>query len=136
MQDQLDSYIKTTYKKRWEFFSEGELKCKGTGEINMNEEFMKKLIALRKKLDQHIKIISGYRHLAYNDVIGGNRNSPHLQGNAVDIACHGSKAYKIIRIASEQGFMGIGIKQHGPKEDRFIHLDMDDYVTPTMWSYK
>ena len=56
-------------KKRWEFFSEDDLRCKGTGEINMNEEFMKKLVALRKELDQHMNIISGYRHMAYNDVI-------------------------------------------------------------------
>ena len=80
-------------KKRWEFFSEDDLRCKGTGEINMNEEFMKKLIALRKELDQHMNIISGYRHMAYNDVLGGNRDSPHLRGKAVDIACHGKKAY-------------------------------------------
>ena len=42
-------------KKRWEFFSEDELRCKGTGELNMDEGFMAKLIALRKELDQHIK---------------------------------------------------------------------------------
>jgi len=123
-------------KKRWEFFSEDELRCKGTGEINMDESFMKQLIALRKELDQHMHIISGYRHMAYNDVIGGNRDSPHLKGKAVDVACHGKKAYNIIRLATEHGFKGIGIKQHGSKEDRFVHLDMDSYTSPTIWSYK
>ena len=102
----------------------------------MNEEFMKRLVALRKELDQHMNIISGYRHMAYNDVIGGSRNSPHLRGIAVDIACHGKKAYNIIRLATEHGFKGIGIKQHGSKEDRFVHLDMDDHQSPTIWSYK
>ena len=105
-------------KKRWEFFSEDELRCKGTGEIDMDEEFMKKLVALRRELNQYMKITSGYRHLAYSDVIGGNRDSPHLQGKAVDVACHSKKAYNIIRLATEHGFMGIGIKQHGSKEGR------------------
>ena len=123
-------------KKRWEVFSEDVLRCKGTGEINMDEGFMKRLIALRKELDQHMHIISGYRHMAYNDVIGGNRDSPHLKGKAVDVACHGKKAYNIIRLAIEHGFMGLGIKQHGSKEDRFVHLDMDSYTSPTIWSYK
>ena len=30
--------------KRWKYFSEDELRCKGTGEIKMMEEFMDKLI--------------------------------------------------------------------------------------------
>ena len=123
-------------KKRWEFFSEDDLRCKGTSEVNMDEEFMKRLVALRRELDQHMHIISGYRHMAYNDVLGGTRDSPHLQGKAVDVACHGKKAYNIIRLATEHGFKGIGIKQHGSKEDRFVHLDMDEYTTPTIWSYK
>ena len=38
--------------KRWKYFSEDELRCKGTGEIKMNEEFMTKLIELREKLNQ------------------------------------------------------------------------------------
>ncbi len=33
---------------RWEFFSEQELSCRGTYECEMNEEFMKKRVRLRK----------------------------------------------------------------------------------------
>ena len=139
MEDQLYSYIKTTTEKRWEFFSEDELRCKGTDEINMDEEFMKKLIALRRELNQYMKIISGYMHIAYGDVIGTTRDSPHLLGKAVDIACHGKKAYNIIRIGIENGFTGIGVKQHGEKEDRFVHLDTmknGEISRPMFWSYK
>jgi uncharacterized protein YcbK (DUF882 family) len=139
MEDQLYSYIKTTSVKRWEFFSEDELRCKGTDELDMDEEFMKKLIALRKQLNQYFKIISGYRHMAYNDILGKNRDSPHLLGKAVDIACHGRKAYNIIRIGIEHGFTGIGVKQHGEKEDRFVHLDTmsnGERSRPMFWSYK
>ena len=136
MEDQLYSYIKTTTEKRWEFFSEDELRCKGTDEINMDEEFMKKLIALRRELNQYMKIISGYMHIAYGDVIGTTRDSPHLLGKAVDIACHGKKAYNIIRLGMVHGFTGIGVKQHGEKMERFVHLDTDNHSYPTIWSYK
>jgi hypothetical protein len=29
---------------RWKYFSEDELRCKGTGEVNMDELFMDKLV--------------------------------------------------------------------------------------------
>jgi len=123
----------------WEFFSVQELKCKGTDEINMDEQFMKKLVALRKELNQPMIVTSGYRHAAYNQVVGGVRNSPHIYGKAVDIACHGKKAYSIIRLGIKYGFTGFGVKQHGPYEKRFIHLDTmsnDDHPRPYIWSYK
>ena len=123
----------------WEFFSVQELKCKGTDGINMDEQFMKKLEALRKELNQPMIVTSGYRHAAYNQVVGGVRNSPHIYGKAVDIACHGKKAYNIIRLGMKYSFTGIGVKQHGPHEKRFIHLDTmpnDDHPRPYIWSYK
>ena len=121
------------------FFSANELRCKGTSEIDMDEKFMQKLIALRKELNQPMIITSGYRHLAYNSVVGGSRNSPHLYGKAVDVACYGKRAYNIIKLGCKYGFTGIGVKQHGPHEKRFIHLDtMPDGENPRpfIWSYK
>ena len=123
----------------WEFFSVQELKCKGTDEIDMDEQFMKKLVTLRKDLNQPMIVTSGYRHLAYNQVVGGVRNSPHIYGKAVDIACHGKKAYNLIRLGIKHGFTGFGVKQNGPREKRFIHLDTmsnDDHPRPYIWSYK
>ena len=55
--------------KRWKYFSEEELRCKGTGELKMMEEFMSKLIKLREKLGQPMVISSGYRTLEYNERI-------------------------------------------------------------------
>ena len=77
--------------------------------------------------------------MAYNDILGKTRDSPHLLGKAVDIACHGKKAYNIIRIGMAHGFTGIGVKQHGEKEDRFVHLDTmnnGERHRPMFWSYK
>ncbi len=36
----------------WDFFTEDELRCKGTDECNMDEEFMEMLVALRYAYDK------------------------------------------------------------------------------------
>ena len=56
---------------RWKYFSEEELRCKGTGEVHMDEKFMSKLDELRDKLKQPMTISSGYRSESHNLAIGG-----------------------------------------------------------------
>tara|TARA_R110000803_G_scaffold28051_1_gene65229 strand:- start:1593 stop:1985 length:393 start_codon:yes stop_codon:yes gene_type:complete len=127
--------------KRWKYFSEEELRCKGTGEVKMMEEFMNKLILLREKLNQPMVISSGYRTPEHNERIGGSKKSAHILGKAVDIVCSGEKAHAILTLALELGFTGIGVKQHGDHKSRFIHLDTVDngvegIPRPWVWSYK
>ena len=93
--------------KRWKYFSEDELRCKGTGEIKMNEEFMTKLIELREKLNQPMVITSGYRSPEHNKRIGGSSKSAHICGLAVDVGCSGAKAHEIVKLAMELGFQGL-----------------------------
>lgn len=125
---------------RWEFFSEQELSCRGTDECEMNEEFMEKLVRLRKKFNKPMIISSGFRSQAHNSAINGARHSPHLLGRAVDILCHGKDAYRLIGLAIDNGMTGIGVQQRGDYESRFIHVD--DIVKskvhhrPWIWSYK
>lgn len=123
----------------WKFFSDNELKCKGTNEIHMDEEFMEKLVAIRDKLNLPMTITSGYRSKEHNKSIGGAKNSPHLHGKAVDIACYGEKAYQIVQLALEEGFTGIGVKQKGTHGARFIHIDTMEVgplvPRPWIWSY-
>ena len=69
----------------WIYFSRKEMECKGTGECDMNEGFMSKLIKVREKYNKPMIITSGFRHPAHNMVVGGARNSPHTQGRAADI---------------------------------------------------
>tara|TARA_R100000329_G_C7545078_1_gene192502 strand:- start:198 stop:602 length:405 start_codon:yes stop_codon:yes gene_type:complete len=127
--------------KRWKYFSEEELRCKGTGELKMMEEFMAKLILLREKVNQPLVISSGYRTPEYNKRIGGSSKSAHILGQAVDIVCSGTKAHTILMHALELGFTGIGVKQHGDHKSRFIHLDtvktgVEGIPRPWVWSYK
>jgi len=124
----------------WEYFTEDELKCKGTDECDMDEEFMARLVALRKEFNEPMVISSGYRHASYNQVIGGAKNSPHLYGKAVDVLVSGKTAYRLMKMAMQHGFTGIGISQRGPHEGRFLHIDTMDssdiHPRPWIWSYK
>ena len=124
----------------WIYFTEEELACKGTDECDMHPEFMEKLIAVREDYNQPMIITSGYRHLAYNDTIGGAKNSPHLYGRAVDVKVAGGDALRLIGAALRHGMRGIGVKQRGDHDRRFIHLDdmpqSDDHPRPWIWSYK
>ena len=121
------------------YFSEDELRCKGTDECSMNDSFMEKLINIRSELDRPMIINSGYRHPAHNSAIGGVKDSPHVFGRAVDIAAIGEVAYEIVRLAIKNGMTGIGVAQRGAHERRFIHLDdmsSDTHPRPWIWSYK
>ena len=124
----------------WIYFTEQELACKGTDECDMHPEFMEKLIAVREDYNQPMIITSGYRHLAYNDTIGGAKNSPHLYGRAVDIKVAGGDALRLIKMALRHGMTGVGVKQRGDHDRRFIHLDdmpqSDTHPRPWIWSYK
>ena len=62
-------------KKSWKYFTEDEMKCKGSGTCEMDPQFMVKLDALRKKFGKPIIITSGYRSPEYNISIGGSKNS-------------------------------------------------------------
>jgi len=124
----------------WNYFSIDELKCKGTDECNMDEGFMERLVTLRHKFNKPMVISSGYRSSSYNQVIGGARNSPHLYGKAVDVLVSGKAAHKLIGLAIQHGFTGIGVSQRGSHESRFLHLDTMDnsdiHPRPWIWSYK
>ena len=123
-----------------QFFTREELSCKGTGEYDMNEEFMSKLEKLRIKFNEPMIITSGYRHPAHNMAIGGARYSAHVQGRAVDVSVMGKSALRLVRLALGCGMTGIGVAQRGAAIKRFIHLDdledSQENPRPWIWSYK
>lgn len=115
------------------------MSCHGTGECEMNDNFMRRLVSVREKFNTPMIINSGYRHPAHNSAINGATRSPHIYGRAVDVAVSGKDAYRLIRIAMELGMTGIGVAQRGAIERRFIHLDDmngEDHPRPWVWSYK
>lgn len=134
-----DNIDNTIDRKGWEFFTLDEMKCKGTGRCEMNEGFMNALVKLRKVYGKPMAVSSGFRDPAYNKQIGGADNSAHIYGKAVDIRVSGVDAWRLVNLAMQGGFTGIGVKQKGPVNERFIHLDTmgneDGSPRPAIWSY-
>lgn len=122
----------------WRHFAFNEFKCKcGCNSNDIDSRFVTKLDNFREKLGFPFIVTSGYRCPEYNNEISGTGfNGPHTQGQAADILANRHWAFKIVTQASDAGFTGIGIKQHGAS--RFIHLDDLGGVKrpiPTIWSY-
>ena len=111
-------------------FQKHELDCRETGENEMQHEFMEKLQRLRSIYGKPLRITSGFRSVKHS--IEAKKTAPgvHTLGIACDIGCQGVEAHRILSLALELGFTGIGVQQKG--EGRFLHLD----TGPTrIWSY-
>jgi len=125
----------------WEHFTVDELRCKcGCGKADMDPHFMNKLHAIRKTLDFPLPVSSGFRCSDYNQRVSKTgANGPHTTGRAVDIAISGKEAFFLVQYAANFHMQGIGVKQSGPNEQRFIHLDdlleKDGFPRPRIWSY-
>ncbi|MCK5013226.1 MAG: DUF882 domain-containing protein [Candidatus Omnitrophica bacterium] len=106
----------------------------------MNPEFMEKLVDLREALNSPMRINSAYRTPEHNSrVSSSGLNGPHTTGKAIDIGIAGEPAYHMVLLAMSMGFTGIGVRQSGDWNGRFIHLDcLENEETrprPALWSY-
>lgn len=120
---------------KWKYFTPKEMACKCCGYVKVDEGFMNKLEALRMNCKFPFPVNSAYRCVKHNQAVSSTGDSgPHTTGRAVDIGVDRGKAFKLLGIAIEMGFTGIGLAQKG--ESRYIHLDdLTDGLRPTVWSY-
>lgn len=128
----------------WKFFTLEELKCKcgkckSTGE-EMDVTYMHKVDLLRQVYGSPLTVSSGYRCPAHNsEVSTTGQKGPHTTGKAIDFSISLEAAYRLIYIALQLDFTGIGIKQAGASEHRFIHIDglraPDGFPRPRIWTY-
>jgi uncharacterized protein YcbK (DUF882 family) len=70
-----------------------------------------------------MRVISGYRDVAYNRLIGGARQSQHMEGRAADIVVTGAapRTVHLAAMALHEGghrLGGLGIY------DGFVHVDV------------
>lgn len=109
----------------------------GSGERFMFLPFVMMLDELRDKVGFPLVISSGYRTPEHNAKVSDTgRCGPHTTGRAADILVRGTRAYAVLEAALELHFTGIGIKQKGDMDTRFIHLDTaDNPCRPNVWSY-
>ena len=88
---------------------------------NLRPEVRQGVSELQQAWGRELPIVSGFRGAARNKKAGGAKKSQHLHGNAVDIDVSNlstAEKIKLIRMASEQGFTGIGV--YGKNS---LHLD-------------
>jgi len=121
--------------KLTEHFNSEEFACKCCGVSHMNTEFMGKLENLRQEVGVPFIITSGYRCPAHNQKVGGAVTSAHLYGQAADIKLAGSDAARLVARAASLGITGLGLKQHGDYDARYVHVDTR-HDTFTVWTYK
>ena len=111
-------------------FSVDEMRCKHTGRVDMDGDFMVMLQALRDRVGA-IKVNSGFR--APEHPIEAAKDSPgaHAYGLAADIRPLESGMYETLKAAFEIGFVGIAF------EGEFIHVDAGHphKHRPASWSY-
>ena len=116
-------------------FEESEFVCKHTGECRMSPIFLEKLQKLRNAYGKPMVVTSGYRSPEHPLEADKTRPGPHTTGCAVDIGVHGQDAYRLVKLALEHGFTGIGVSQR-MGQPRFVHLDLLlEEPRPNIWSY-
>lgn len=121
----------------WPNFTKEEMRCKETGELAMLPSFMDRLQRLRDEYGKPMAISSGYRSNKHSAERGKKHAGTHQIGCAVDISVRGKDALRLVELAIQHGFTGIGIQQKG--DGRFIHLDdapdAQHRPRPHIWSY-
>ena len=128
-------------KANWNLYNDFEARefdCKHTGKNLMKHSFLSKLQALRTAYGGRMIVASGYRDYSHPvEAKKNTKNGAPSTGLAADIAVDRGNAYRLLKLALELGFTGIGIKQRGG--NRFIHLDTIEgsisQPRPTVWSY-
>lgn len=114
-------------------FHRGEFNCKcGCGRADMQVKFMEQLQSLRNLWNKPMIITSGFRCPDHPVEKAKSTSGTHAMGIAADIGVSGADAIRLLRMAIDAGFTGIGVQQKGA--GRFIHLDTRA-DSPALWSY-
>ena len=119
---------------KWANFSREEMKGP------MDPSFMDRLQRLRDSYGKPMRVTSAYRSPIDNvKVSTTGATGPHTTGRAVDFQIPLEDVLEVIYIAKTVGFTGVGLKQHGSHNKRFIHLDdlpdAPGQPRPRVWTY-
>lgn len=107
-------------------FTLDEFKCPCCGRNDMELMFLRKLDLARDLAGVPFKITSAFRCEKHNDNVGGEEDSRHLIGEAVDIRARSQEVRgRIIKACQEVGLVSFSIS----KNPGFIHVD----TFPTPW---
>ncbi len=100
------------------YFKTEELACKCCGVDETTDEFKQRLNELRSKFGFPMKVNCAYRCEKHNKEVGGEDNSYHVKGMAVDIHCpNGAFKGNLAKTALNYGWT-VGVYSWG------LHLDI------------
>ena len=119
---------------KWKYFTEDELKCKHTGQCNMDWAFMQTIERVRERCGFPFKVSSAYRSPEHPIEAAKSSPGEHAHGAAVDIVSDsGGKTFRLVKAAIQVGFQRIGIS----RKKGFIHLGIGYPGAPdkTIWTY-
>ena len=119
----------------WSHFSPYEMRDRKTDKVFVEEAFMNVLEATRLLFGSPMVITSAGRNW------GG---IAHRKGKAVDVAILGGDALRLVQAGLASGITGFGLRQHGDRDKRFVHLDTltpqeaaEKHATrPWIWTYQ
>lgn len=106
-------------------FSRREFDCKDGSHAAPVPELVAALERLRALVGRPLRIVSGYRTVAYNKRVGGAPRSQHLYNRAADIP----EGYATVDQAERAGFTGIGSRGRWA-----VHVDVRP-GRPARWRY-
>ena len=121
-------------------FRREELQCHCGCGMLPQEDFMQKVETLRLRYGKPLKVTSAARCPEHNTKVSSTgRTGPHTTGRAIDFGISGSEAHRLLVLATDSGYTGIGVNQKGPHDKRFLHgddlPDAPGQPRPTVWSY-
>lgn len=101
-------------------FKLSELCCPCCWSFNMPDWMLEKIQAVRDDFGFNMQITSACRCESHNRAVGGEVESRHLSGLAIDVKCNQNGLRKLlIKAAEKNGVTGIGIGK------TFLHFDWD-----------
>lgn len=120
------------------YFALTEFDCSCCRRNEMDAVFLQELDDLRARYGKPLIVSSGYRCPTHNQRVSSTgATGPHTTGRAADLRVSRADARRLVGIAIDMGFTGIGVQQKGGV--RFVHVDnlpnAEGQPRPTIWTY-
>lgn len=115
--EKLSSNFTVAEFARWDNTALAQKYC--GDEVKIDLDLVTYLQKIRDKFAKPVVITSGYRPTGYNAGIGGEKNSYHVYGQAVDFYIQGIDASEVAKYAETLGIKGVGLYT----AQKFVHID-------------
>lgn len=103
------------------YFTDAELACQETGELEMDKEFLALVNQLRANCGFPFVLTSAYRSPKHSLEAKKEKAGSHAMGCAVDIRCTSNQRYIIMEEAKKLGITRFGVHKV------FLHIDIADH---------